>query len=76
MRILVVLDALERICAWCWCTIDEVLLDDGEEQLMVGCFDDGCKDVVVVGSKEEDIRLVLLKNKTVVQSRKQHHMSS
>jgi hypothetical protein len=56
--------------------LDELVIEDDAEPLIVECFDDGCKDVVVVGSKEEDIRLVLLKNKTVVQSRKQHHMSS
>jgi hypothetical protein len=27
--------------------IDELVFEDEEEQLMVGCFDDGCKDVVV-----------------------------
>jgi hypothetical protein len=30
---------------------DGLILKDEEEQLMVGCFDDGCKDVVVVGRR-------------------------
>jgi hypothetical protein len=30
---------------------DGLILEDEEEQLVVGCFDDGCKDIVVFGRR-------------------------